>query len=221
MIIWQSSGLEQLTMQRSRTQPGPSLALTWMVTRYLYMPLLRKCHLVEIGSQLEQGEIPMHYYEYVYWIVKDIQLMRPQEFKNVVPVLGSFHWSSQCLNVLGNILTGIRASYVWLEASSFCPTIIQISVLNGGHHACSLQGMKLLTECFEHLTLKEFFTKKDARPYRHKLDILIKWKHSVVGKKVSDSQEDMSEFSKSRTKLTTDISTFKQEQSRKMKTSNA
>ena len=58
------------------------------------------------------------------------------------------------LKCIGKALDGSGADIVWLQAGVFGPTIIQNSVLNGGHYSRCLEGMQLLAETFQRLLYK-------------------------------------------------------------------
>lgn len=68
---------------------------------------------------MKHGEVLMHPDEKVYCMVKEIQLMLPPEFRNVVPVLGSLHLIRSALKVIGKYLDGCGVNYVWLKADIF------------------------------------------------------------------------------------------------------
>lgn len=166
-----------------------------------------------IGSQLVQNEIPMYCDEGVYCIVKEIQLMRPQEFRSLVPCLGTFHMVKTVLRCVGKAIGGSGCDMTWLQAGVFGPTVIQNSVLNGGHYNRCLQGMQLLAESFQRILYKEFFTDKGVEPYIMELGILSKLKCAVANKYIKDSQKYMAEFESASEKLLKDVDNFIQTRS--------
>ena len=109
---------------------------------------------MEIASQLTQNEIPMYCDEGVYCIVREILLIRPEEFPTLVPCLGTFHFVKTVLKCIGKLLGGSGADNIWLQAGVFGPTVIENSVLNGGHYSRCLEAMQLLAEAFERLIYK-------------------------------------------------------------------
>ena len=86
-----------------------------------------------ISSHLVQGEITMYCDEGVYCIVWEIEMKRQKEFCTLVPCLGTFHLLKTVLKCIGKALGGSRADMVWLQVGGFGPTVIQNSILNGGH----------------------------------------------------------------------------------------
>jgi len=76
------------------------------------------------------------------------------------------------LKCIGKALGGSGADITWLQAGVFGPTVIQNSVLNGGHYNRCLQGMQLLAESFQRMLYKEFFAEKGVEPYMVQLVIL-------------------------------------------------
>ena len=59
-----------------------------------------------------------------------------------------------------------------MEAGVYGATVIQNSILNGGHYSRSLDAQKLLAESMQRLLYKEFFADKGVANYSHELDIL-------------------------------------------------
>ena len=161
-----------------------------------------------IGSQLVQGEIPMYCDEGVYCIVREIQMKRQKEFCTLVPCLGTFHLLKTVLKCIGKALGGSGADMVWLQAGGFGPTVIQNSILNGGHYNRCLEGMHLLAEAFQRLLYKEFFAEKGIEKYKVELDILVNLKLSVANKCTVDSQKFMKEFKQASGKMLEELDSF-------------
>ena len=63
---------------------------------------------VEICSQLTQKEVPMYCDEGVYHIVREIQMLRQQEFKTIVPALGILLLTKAVLKCIGKYLSGME-----------------------------------------------------------------------------------------------------------------
>lgn len=161
-----------------------------------------------IGLQLVQNEIPLYCDEGVYCIVREIQLMRPEEFRTLVPCLGTFHLVKTVLKCIGKALGGSGTDITWLQAGVFGPTVIQNSVLNGGHYNRCLQGMQLLAESFQRMLYKEFFAEKGVEPYMVQLVILSNLKSAVAEKNTTDSQKYMAEFEATSENLLEDLDRF-------------
>ena len=73
-------------------------------------------NLVAICAQLVQHKLPVYADEKVYCMAKEIELLRPAEFKNLVLCLGTFHTAKTLLTCTGKSLEGSGAENVWLEA---------------------------------------------------------------------------------------------------------
>ena len=69
---------------------------------------------------------------------------------------------------------------VWLEAGVYGPSVIQNSILNGGHYNRSLDAQKLLAESMQRLLYKEFFLENGVTPYSDVVDILKEMKESTA-----------------------------------------
>ena len=63
----------------------------------------------DILKQLDQRHLAVTCDEGVYQIAKEIQLMRPYEFKNIVLCMGSFHMAKCLLTCIGKYLRGSGA----------------------------------------------------------------------------------------------------------------
>ena len=162
--IWTEEDIPEKNLAFLPVLPHP-------VTQYPTVYTAMK-NFMEIGSQLVQNEIPMYCDEGVYCIVREIQLLRPDEFRTLVPCLGTFHLIKTVLKCIGKSLSGSGAEVIWLEAGVFGPSVIESSVLNGGHYGRCLEGMQLLAEAFERLLYREFFAEQGIHPYSSELSIL-------------------------------------------------
>ena len=79
--------------------------------------------------------------EGVYRVGKEIQLLRPDEFKNIFPGMGGFHIEKTVLACLGKYLgkkSGMKKVFKITE--TFGPDTVK-SVLNGGHYIRAKKGM--------------------------------------------------------------------------------
>ena len=105
-------------------------------------------------------------------------------------------------------MEGSGAENVWLEAGVYGPTVIQNSILNGGHYNRSLDAQKLLAESMHRLLYKEFFTEKGIANYSQELDILGKLKKSTVSGNTVESRAFLEEFQMSSSNLVGDLKNF-------------
>ena len=88
------------------------------------------------------------------------------------------------------------------------PTVIQNSILNGGHYNRSLDAQKLLAESMQCLLYKEFFGEKGVASYSDELEILGQLKSSTARGKVQESKELLADFQASSSKLINDLKAF-------------
>ena len=146
--------------------------------------------------------------EGVYCIVRGIQLMRPKEFQTLVPCLGTFHMIKTVLRCIGKYLEESGADLTWLEARVFVPSVIETSVLKGGHYSRYLEGMRLLAEAFSRLMYKEFFTERGIAPYAPQLGILKNLKAATMEKSTEDSKMYIAKFSETSKAMVEDINNF-------------
>ena len=111
MPIWSAANAvlseEDISLKRIAFLP----VLPYPVTRYdvLYTALK---NLQCILRSLDQTVIPVTCDEGVYRIAREIQLLRPDEFKNVVLCMGSFHMAKVALGCIGKYLKGSGAESI-------------------------------------------------------------------------------------------------------------
>ena len=78
--------------------------------------------------------------EGVYRIGKEIQLLIPDEFKNISLGMGGFHTEKIVLACLGKYLEKSGIKQVFEITETFGPDTVK-SVLNGGHYIRAKKGM--------------------------------------------------------------------------------
>lgn len=120
---------------------------------------------------------------------------------------GHFTWS-KLLKCIGKSLSGSWAEVIWLEAGVFGPSVIESSVLNGGHYSRCLEGMQLLAEAFERILYREFFAEQGIHPYSSELSILRDLQSTVEKKDITESPRYIVKFSEECTKLVDDLDKF-------------
>ena len=117
-------------------------------------------NLQRILTYLDQHELPVTCDEGVFRIAREIQLIRPDEFNNIVLCLGSFHMTKIALGCLGKYLKGSGAENILIESAIFGVNVID-SVLGGKNYVRSLKGLQLLKESFARLQWVAFFQEED------------------------------------------------------------
>ena len=76
----------------------------------------------------------------IYRIAKEIQLLRPDEFRNISLGMGGFHTEKIVLAYLGKYLENSRIKKVFEITETFGPDTVK-NVLNGGHYIRSKKDM--------------------------------------------------------------------------------
>ena len=82
----------------------------------------------------------------VYRIAKETQLLKSDEFDNIVVGLGGFHTEKVVLACIGKYLEGSGAEEILVQTGCFGPDTVK-AVMNGGHNR-SKRGLNLLL-CFQ------------------------------------------------------------------------
>ena len=180
---------ENVPLKQIAFLPVLPYSVTWYSAVYTEMK-----NLVAICLQLVQDKLPFYADEKVYCTAKETQLMRPEEFKCLVICLGTFHTAKTLLKCCRKCLDGSGAEHVWLETGMFGRTVIQNSILNGGHYSCSLEGQQLLAEAMQRLLHKEFFAEKGVSNYSEDLEMLNKLKKGIASGNISESQRLLTQF---------------------------
>lgn len=140
-----------------------------------------------ILEYLDQSFLPVTCDEGVYRIAREIQLIRPMEFKKIVLCMGSFHMAKVALGCLGKNLKGSGAEIILTESSVFGPNVVE-SVLNGKNYVRSLKGLQLLKEAFSRLQWAEFLRQNGKmQKYKSQLDILVEMRTKVAEKSHTES----------------------------------
>lgn len=139
-------------------------------------------------SQLKQEKMAIFCDEGVYRIAKEIQMLRPAEFSNLVIALGSFHMIKVVLSCIGKYLSGSGAESIWVESKSFGLNVVD-SVLSGKNYSRSVKGIMQLGEALTRLQLTEFFKKHDTEEYKSLFEIVNKLKALTVSNEREQCRE--------------------------------
>lgn len=90
--------------------------LSYPVTQYDNVYTAMK-NLQGVLEYLDQPKLSVTCDVGVYRIAREIQLIRPEEFDNIVLCLGSFHMAKVALGCLGKYLKGSGAENIFIESS--------------------------------------------------------------------------------------------------------
>ncbi|KMQ89802.1 hypothetical protein RF55_10523 [Lasius niger] len=101
------------------------------------------CNFNDVLAQLSQSSLPVFCDEGVYHIAKHIQMIRKEEFRNLVIMLGNFHLLKVLLACVGKYLrdSGVEDLFVETKAYGVC-TVNQ--VMNETSYARSMKGFQML-----------------------------------------------------------------------------
>lgn len=120
MPIWSAANsvlsVEDVPLKRVGFLP----VLPYPVTQYDTVYTAMK-NLLGVLEYLDQPKLSVTCDEGVYRIAREIQLIRPEEFDNIVLCLGSFHMAKVALGCLGKYLKGSGAENILIESSVFGP----------------------------------------------------------------------------------------------------
>ena len=138
-------------------------------------------------SNIDQLVLPVACDKGVYHIAREIQLIRPEEFSNIVLCLGSFHMAKVVLGCLGKYLKERGAENILVESCVFSVNVVH-SVLNVKNYSRSLKGIQLLKEALYRLQWKEFFEHGgNEAQYKDYLRTVVSFKAAIVSKSFDES----------------------------------
>lgn len=160
-----------------------------------------------ILGQLKQSKLPVTCDEGVYRIARHIMLLHPEEFSDIVLLLGPFHLAKIMLACIGKYLKGSGADVIFMECSVFGPNVAE-SVLNGTNYARSLKAFVLLSETLRRLQLREFFKRNDINNYSAEIKKLGELRQCFVNKDFEKCRTIFVEYSKLQNNLQSDFEKF-------------
>ena len=132
-----------------------------------------------ILQHMDQPKLPVTCDEGVYHIAREIQLIRPKEFQNIVLCMGSFHMAKVALGCVGKYLKGSGAENIFVESEIFGVNVVD-SVLSGKNYSRSLTGLQLLKEALLRLQWEAFFQESDnIQVHKKQLEMLVDLKEKV------------------------------------------
>lgn len=105
------------------------------------------CNFKSINQQLKQNNFPIFCDEGVYHIARHIKLVREEEFKNIVVMLGGFHMIKLVLACIGKYLKGSGAEHLFVETEAFGISVVD-QVLNGTNYARSVKYVIKSVVCY-------------------------------------------------------------------------
>ena len=144
-------------------------------------------NLQSVLQNLDQSASPLTFDEGVYHIARGIQLIRPDEFGNIIFCLGALHMAQVVSGCLGKFFKGSWAELILVESGVFGVNIVD-SVVDAKKYYRALKGVQLFKEALCRLEWKEFFKHDDnATKYKEHLEHLIDFKTAVVNRLQDES----------------------------------
>lgn len=134
------------------------------------------CNFNEMGKTIGQHGFPFICDEKVYCMARYIQFLRPQEFSNLVVLMGGFHITKNVLQICAKYMKGSGIDHIFIEGESLTPNVTE-QILNGSHYYRSSEAFFVLGEALQRLQLecfyKELFTDKNYESEFGDIDLLI------------------------------------------------
>lgn len=162
---------------------------------------------VNIREQLQQPILPVFSDEGVFHTVVDICMTNPNEFKELYPMLGMFHFAKVVLRCAGRYLTGCGIDDAFLETGVFGSNTLH-TVLNATHYARSLHGMLIVEETIRCLQWQAFWEKRSRDEYSDILPGLATFKQTLSGKQNEECQAQFIHMNMKIAQLHTDFNNF-------------
>lgn len=146
------------------------------------------CNLKDILSQLHQQSLAIFCDEGVYHIVKHIQLLRPQEFKKVVLMLGNFHLTKISMACIGKHLKKSGVESILADTNIYGRNTTE-QVLNASNYARTVNGFSMLGEALQRLQLQAFFEVNGTQSHNFLLVSIDALQNALQEKKIYQKHE--------------------------------
>ena len=115
--------------------------------------------------QLDQESLPVFCDEGVFRITVDIYFQCPDEFKNLIPMLGGFHMEKAFEHCIGKYMKGSGIEDALVETGVFRPNVVE-AVVAGSHCERSLRGMQIIYNVLQQLKWEVFWATRDKTIYQ-------------------------------------------------------
>ena len=126
---------------------------------------------VRLLSQLQQKSLLIFCNEGVFRLVLNIYLKRPEEFKNLVSMLGGFHTAKCVQRCIGKYIkrTGLEDALV--EAGVFGVNMME-SILAATNYVQSLRGIQVLSGTIELVRWSAFWKVHDTNYFKNSVQAI-------------------------------------------------
>ena len=137
--------------------------LPYLVTKYDAM-FTALYNLANVANQLQQHGLPVFCDKGVYCIVTEIFLKQPEHFRNLVPMMGSFHMAKAAMHCVGKYLRGSGMEDAFVETETFELKVAQ-SVKEESHYARAFRGLLIAAEAVESMKWNAFWNVHNRKEY--------------------------------------------------------
>jgi hypothetical protein len=175
-----------------KTKVGFVPVLPYPVTRHDTVYTAMK-NLQAILQHLKQPKIAIACDEGVYRIAREIQLLRPTEFDNIVLCLGTFHMAKVALGCIGKYMRNSGAEEIFVENGIFGVNVVE-SVMTGKHYNRSMKGIQLMNEALTRLKMKEYMAVKGSINHLDTMHSLHKLKQCLAESKADECEALLNTF---------------------------
>lgn len=129
-----------------------------------------------VRQQLGQQVLPVWCDDGVFSPSMDIVLANPDKFKNLLLMLGPFHWTKVLLRCAGRLFAGSGIDDALRECEVFGPLVLD-TVINGGHYVRALTGVLMIEDVLYKMMWEEFWMEHDKHSFSSvKLALKVKEK---------------------------------------------
>ena len=126
---------------------------------------------VKLLNQLEQKTLPIFCDEGVFRLVLNIYLKRPQQFKDLVPMLGGFHMAMCVQRCIGKYIKGTGLEDALVETGVFGVKVME-SFIGGTDYVRSLRDVQILSSAIELAKWKAFWKLHDKKDFEDSIQAL-------------------------------------------------
>ena len=116
-------------------------------------------------AQLHQQSLPISCDEGVFRIVVDIYFQRPDEYKNLIPMLGGFHMGKAVEHCIRKFMKGSGIENAFVETGTFGPNVVE-AVIAGSQYERSLRGIQIVYDVLQQLKWESFWASRDKTSYQ-------------------------------------------------------
>ena len=121
---------------------------------------------VKLLNQLKQKSLPIFCDEGVFRPVLNIYLKCPEDFKNLVPMLGGFHTTQCAQRCKGKYINGTDLEDALVQTGAFAFKVME-SILAATNYVRSLKEIQILSGANELVKRNAFWKKHDTNDFKN------------------------------------------------------